>query len=345
MVKSFLKFSQGAGGSRPYVELVASDRGVIEKDLRDEGYTYADMDSSVPDAWWDAFLGHFVWDPTLPEKELKGAFVSHSRDFYGQMLNEYKQWSGRNRGKAPPAVGDERWAKWKEAWQHPDYVERARKNSQNRMKEKHPGSGPSKHYGGSKSSISLAKDIEKTEGRPAYAYEVFYKLHRKPDGSFSDPHSTQIDALYQSRLAKATASSNTPEDIDRDAIFYDVAKTRKGAFGTGLLGKALASKSSQSARSSASQSAMRSQLRDELLGEVSEQMETRVEEAVRSRVEDALQSRVDEAVRATQERMEADIRTRMEAEMKMRMDAEMERMRELVRQLAQPPPPADGHGH
>ncbi|KAL3623392.1 hypothetical protein CASFOL_032208 [Castilleja foliolosa] len=58
------------------------------------------------------------------------------------------------------------------------------------MKEKYPGSGPSKHHGGSKSAISHAKDIEKTEGRPAWAHEVFYKLHRKPDGSFFNPHSS-----------------------------------------------------------------------------------------------------------------------------------------------------------
>ncbi|KAL3615785.1 hypothetical protein CASFOL_040079 [Castilleja foliolosa] len=167
-----------------------------------------------------------------------------------------------------------------------------------------PGSGLSKHIGGSKSAISNAKDIEKSGGRPAYAHEVFYKLHRKPDGSFSDPHSSQIDALYQSRLTEATASNNTPEDIDRDAIFYDVAKTKKGDFGTGLLGKAVAPKcSSGSARPSASQNVMRSQLREELLGEMNEQMETRVEEAVRTRVEETVQSRVDEAVRATQQRM------------------------------------------
>ncbi|KAL3638215.1 hypothetical protein CASFOL_017586 [Castilleja foliolosa] len=204
----------------------------------------------------------------------------------------------------------------------PDYVERARKNAENRMKEKHPGSGPSKRIGGSKSAISHAKDIEKEFGRPALAHEVFYKLHKKPDGLFSDPYSSQIDSLYQSRLTEATASNNTQEDIYRDAIFYDVAKTKKGAFGAGLQGKTLASKcSSGSAGPSSSQNAMRSQLREELLGEMNEQMETRVEEAVRSRVE--------EAVRATQQSMEA------------RMEAEMEKMRELVRQLAQRPPPSD----
>ncbi|KAL3614475.1 hypothetical protein CASFOL_041561 [Castilleja foliolosa] len=43
--------------------------------------------------------------------------------------------------------------------------------------------------------------------------------------------------------------------------------------------------------------------------------------------------------------MEAEMRTKMDAEMRTRMDAEMEKMREIVRQLAEPPPPADGDGH
>ncbi|KAL3627685.1 hypothetical protein CASFOL_029048 [Castilleja foliolosa] len=170
---------------------------------------------------------------------------------------------------------------------------------------------------------------EKTEGRPAYAHEVFYKLHRKPDGSFSDPHSSQIDALYQSRLNEVTASNTPLEDIDRDAIYYDVAKTKKGVLGTGLLGTALASKCSSS--TDGPSSSQNARWREELLGEMNTQMAAKVEEAVRS-----TQQRVEAEMRA---RMEAEIRARMEAEMSARMDAEMEKMRELVRQLAHPPPP------
>ncbi|KAL3635525.1 hypothetical protein CASFOL_020072 [Castilleja foliolosa] len=207
-----------------------------------------------------------------------------------------------------------------------------------RLSEKHPGSGPSKHFGGSKSSISYAKDIEKTEGRPAYAHEVFYKLHRKPDGSFSDPHSSQIDALYQSRLNEVTASNTPPEDIDRDAIYYDVAKTKKGrVFGTGLLGTSLASKCSSS--TDGPSSSQNARWREELLGEMNTQMAEKVEEAVRStqqRVEAEMRERMEADIR---DRMEAEMSAKMEAEMRTRMDAEMEKMRELVRQLAHHPPP------
>ncbi|KAL3616039.1 hypothetical protein CASFOL_040333 [Castilleja foliolosa] len=196
----------------------------------------------------------------------------------------------------------------------------------------------SKHFGGSKSSISYAKDIEKTEGRPAYAHEVFYKLHRKPDGSFSDPHSSQIDALYQSRLNEVTASNTPPEDIDRDAIYYDVAKTKKGrVFGTGLLGTALASKCSSS--TDGPSSSQNARWREELLVEMNTQMAEKVEEAVRStqqRVEAEMRERMEADIRA---RMEAEMSAKMEAEMRTRMDAEMEKMRELVRQLAHHPPP------
>ncbi|KAL3654939.1 hypothetical protein CASFOL_000725 [Castilleja foliolosa] len=141
------------------------------------------------------------------------------------------EWSGRNKGKALNAVGEPMWAKWKEVWLDPDYVERARKNAENRMKEKHPGSGPSKHIGDSKSAISHAKVIEKAEGRPALTHEVFYTLHRKPDGSFSDPYFSQIDALYQSRLIEATTSNNTPDDIDRDVSFTMWLRRRRGLLG------------------------------------------------------------------------------------------------------------------
>ncbi|KAL3654679.1 hypothetical protein CASFOL_001414 [Castilleja foliolosa] len=225
--------SQGAGAGRPIVELVSKKRlhcdqhkfaawlrGVIEKDLNDEGYTYLAMDPSVPEAWWETFLGNFTWHPTLTESQLNGAFVSHSRDFYGHMLNEFKQWSDMNKGKALNAVGEPRWAKWKEAWLDPNYVERERKNAENRMKEMHPSRGPSKHIEGSKCAVSHAKDLRRigptrprTRGILKAAQEARWLI-------FSDPYSSQIDALYQFRLIEATTSNNTPENIDRDAIFY-----------------------------------------------------------------------------------------------------------------------------
>ncbi|KAL3633847.1 hypothetical protein CASFOL_022609 [Castilleja foliolosa] len=129
-----------------------------------------------------------------------------------------------------------------------------------------------------------------------------------------------------------------PEDIDRDAIYYDVAKTKKGrVFGTGLLGTVLASKCSSS--TDGPSSSQNARWREELLVEMNTQMAEKVEEAVRStqqRVEAEMRERMEADIRA---RMEAEMSAKMEAEMRTRMDAEMEKMRELVRQLAHHPPP------
>ncbi|KAL3627244.1 hypothetical protein CASFOL_028607 [Castilleja foliolosa] len=145
-------------------------------------------------------------------------------------------------------------------------------------------------------------------------------------------------ALYQSRLNEVTASNTPPEDIDRDAIYYDVAKTKKGrVFGTGLLGTALASKCSSS--TDGPSSSQNARWREELLVEMNTQMAEKVEEAVRStqqRVEAEMRERMEADIRA---RMEAEMSAKMEAEMRTRMDAEMEKMRELVRQLVHHPPP------
>ncbi|KAL3618999.1 hypothetical protein CASFOL_037227 [Castilleja foliolosa] len=138
-------------------------------------------------------------------------------------------------------------------------------------------------------------------------------------------------------VERSHSFEHPPEDIDRDAIYYDVAKTKKGVFGTGLLGKALASKCSSS--TDGPSSSQNARWREELLGEMNTQMAAKVEEAVRStqqRVEAEMRERMEADIRA---RMEAEMSARMEAEMKSRMDAEMEKMRELVRQLAHHPPP------
>ncbi|KAL3616507.1 hypothetical protein CASFOL_039897 [Castilleja foliolosa] len=67
------------------------------------------------------------------------------------------------------------------------------------------------------------------------------RLHSRSDGTFDSPYSSQLAADYDTRLTEATASSQDPSQIDPDDIFMSVAQTKKGAFGTGVLGKTVSS--------------------------------------------------------------------------------------------------------
>ncbi|KAL3619834.1 hypothetical protein CASFOL_034746 [Castilleja foliolosa] len=117
--------------------------------------------------------------------------------------------------------------------------------------------------------------------------------------------------VYKARLEEATASTPDPTSIDPDALFYDVAKTKNGAFGTGSFGSTVMSKISAGSSSSTSTQQQMEAMREEL-------------------------RELEEQRAADRERMERlDMERAADAEKVLKMQQEMDRMQEMIRQFVQ----------
>ncbi|KAL6546823.1 hypothetical protein OROMI_022544 [Orobanche minor] len=104
-----------------------------------------------------------------------------------------------------------------------------------------PGSGISKHRGGSKSVEILAQEMAAKEGIPAEKciYSSFKSIHTKTDGTFLTQKAGKINAQVMEIAAERG------QDADLSEIYLDVMGRRldkkKRMFGTGTLGLSLLS--------------------------------------------------------------------------------------------------------
>ncbi|KAL3619205.1 hypothetical protein CASFOL_036775 [Castilleja foliolosa] len=220
-------------------------RMIIEKELDAAGWTFKAVPDHIRDSWWTMFLNCCCWDvDRYKEVDMKMIFFKEMKDKYSKRLNDYKRIHVRT-GKRPTFIDENVWRAWETEWHKPENKAKSNQCSANRLSEPAgPGTGISKHIGGSKSAIDHSLDIEREKGRPATAYEIFIRMHRKPDGTFVDHKSISIADEFQKRLDEARALLQDPDDneVDENQIYLDVVGSKSGKFyGTGCFGKFVAS--------------------------------------------------------------------------------------------------------
>ncbi|KAF2296876.1 hypothetical protein GH714_010866 [Hevea brasiliensis] len=104
-------------------------------------------------------------------------------------------------------------------WSTPEWIAKSRLTAQNRRSETGgPGTGLSKHTGGSRSTVEHSQKMAQELHRDPNSWEVFKKLHKKKDGTFVDTRSQSINNQMEAMVAAATTdvTSNSQDDDSQE---------------------------------------------------------------------------------------------------------------------------------
>ncbi|KAH0655260.1 hypothetical protein KY285_030142 [Solanum tuberosum] len=107
------------------------------------------------------------------------------------------------------------------------------------------GTGPSKHTGGSRSTVEHTIKLAVELRRPPNSWDIFKKLHKRKDGSFVDAKSKCINDKMEVVLATAISSSSDDsqevQELDINHLYFDVVggEKKRRVHGLGSQGLAL----------------------------------------------------------------------------------------------------------
>ncbi|KAK9085273.1 hypothetical protein Sjap_025684 [Stephania japonica] len=105
-------------------------------------------------------LARNLWDDALPEDLVRAAYDSLRSTRYTALMHKLK----KNRVQ-PIYVTDEAWRRYLQYWESEDFQARSRQATQNRNTEvEGPGTGPSKHGGGSVSFATTQERLGERRG-------------------------------------------------------------------------------------------------------------------------------------------------------------------------------------
>ncbi|KAK9107413.1 hypothetical protein Syun_023424 [Stephania yunnanensis] len=141
----------------------------------------------------------------------------------------------------PNYVTDEAWKRYLEYWESKDFLARSRQAYINRNTEvEGPGTGASKHGGGSMSFVTTHERLTNTSETPPTVNELYLHLRTvNHDGvTFIDTRSERFYAKLQQRCQELT--QDTPDQpVDDVSMYYNVAgECPKGrVYGLGSLGR------------------------------------------------------------------------------------------------------------
>ncbi|KAK9144539.1 hypothetical protein Sjap_004442 [Stephania japonica] len=175
-------------------------------------------------------------DPTSPP-ELIGEMDSVKAPIYGvapcyslhpfdvcawKMTNTFKK------GECPIYVTEEAWRRYVEYWESDDFKARSKIASSNRRTEKGgPGTGMSKHTGGSIPFLVHEERLSKELGRDCTPLELYLHMHtKKHDGqTFIDARSERVNAEIQRMREEMSQSAEEAGDdphVDETDLYYKV---------------------------------------------------------------------------------------------------------------------------
>ncbi|KAK9107956.1 hypothetical protein Syun_023967 [Stephania yunnanensis] len=141
----------------------------------------------------------------------------------------------------PVYVTDEAWSRYLEYWESEDFLARSRQATANRNTEvEGPGTGPSKHGGGSISFATTHERLTDSSETSPTVNELYLHLHTaNHDGmTFLDTRSERFYERLQRRHQELTQA--TPDQsVDDEAVYLNVAgEDPKGrVYGLGSLGR------------------------------------------------------------------------------------------------------------
>ncbi|KAH6777723.1 hypothetical protein C2S51_009035 [Perilla frutescens var. frutescens] len=250
-------------------EKIASTCTTIFKRIENPtGFSWKLTPDNIKAKYFDEFRKYFAWPPEW-ETEVYQVWEAKARVRYSGWLNDMKK--KRNNGK-PPWINLETWNGLCSYWDTPEVIDRSTKARQNRMSEPDgPGTGISKHRGGSRPVRRLVEDMATQKGisHTQCVYETFRSIHVKKDGTYLTPKDAKID----DRVNDLVAQEGEGADINK--IFMRVSKEmqkvkRPRVYGMGSMGSSFISDGSSGSGSTASQFMSHEQC-DSRIGSLEEQ--------------------------------------------------------------------------
>ncbi|GFQ03080.1 hypothetical protein PHJA_002451800 [Phtheirospermum japonicum] len=205
-------------------------RKIIIKNIHKDGVNWKGVPDTHREEYFQTFKNHFRWDST-DEPAVWNAFMKQAAVRYRDIMTRFKNAPGC---KKPDCVSQEVWEKWLAYWSRPEVIAKSEKARRNRQSEKAgPGTGCSRHSGGSRSAYAHALALEKEKGRAPDAYECSMRIHKRKDGTFVDERARMISAAVEEQ-ARADRVAAGHDNIDMTQIYVQVVGVNKQClFGSG----------------------------------------------------------------------------------------------------------------
>ncbi|KAL3652705.1 hypothetical protein CASFOL_002386 [Castilleja foliolosa] len=196
---------------------------IIMENIHEDGVNWKKVPDTHKEIYFRAFKNHFRWNPT-DDSAVRNAFMKQSALRYADLLCRFKRDSANGR---PKCVSQAAWVKWLAFWSRPEVMEKSEKARRNRYTEKAgPGTGCSRHCGGSRSAHGHAAVLEKEIGRPPNAYECSLRFHKKKNGTFVDERARIVAADVEER-ARAAREAGGVDNVNMTQLYVDVVGVQK----------------------------------------------------------------------------------------------------------------------
>nr|GMD93593.1 ABC transporter B family member 11 [Ipomoea batatas] len=170
---------------------------IFMKMIHPNGYAWKNVPNEYKDLYFEEFKDESI------EAQVRKVFLAQACLRYADMLSKFK--TKRTSTGRPACVAEETWAIWEAYWDRPDVKEKSKQQRKNRMSEvEGPGTGCSKHTGGSRSTIDHYHKLRDELQKEPNLFECFKQMHKKNDGMFVDERSKRIAEEIQARHDAAT---------------------------------------------------------------------------------------------------------------------------------------------
>ncbi|GFQ06674.1 hypothetical protein PHJA_002811400 [Phtheirospermum japonicum] len=242
---------------------------IFKKDIHIDGVNWKAVPADHKKMYFQKFKDHFSWAPSVGPA-VCNAFMKQAALRYRDMITRFKYAPGNKRPKCvSPAI----WDKWLAYWSLPEVIAKSEKARKNRKSEKAgPGTGCSRHSGGSRSARAHALALEKEKGRAPDAYECSMRIHKRKDGTFVDERARLISASVEEH-ARAAREVGGDDAIDMTQIYREVvAVERQRFFGTGGFAEAFVDLNSIARPAPVDEEALRRQVGRELQPQFTQQL-------------------------------------------------------------------------
>ncbi|XP_021687563.2 uncharacterized protein LOC110669952 isoform X5 [Hevea brasiliensis] len=186
---------------------------IFREKLDEDGYCWKNVSKETKDFYWQEFQKCFMWDEVVSTL-VKTAWQRKAAERYRALMHKIRK--GKERSIH---LSDATWNKWNEAWSTPEFKTRCEQFSANRRSETGgPGSGISRHTGGSISHTRHNERMRSKLGREPLPHELFKETHtRKGTSEFIDARS---QAIYDRYLTLKEEMSQPQKELDETQLYY-----------------------------------------------------------------------------------------------------------------------------
>ncbi|KAL3635562.1 hypothetical protein CASFOL_020109 [Castilleja foliolosa] len=241
---------------------------IFKKDIHRDGVNWKAVPGHHKKKYFEMFKDHFSWAPSAGPAVCT-AFMKKAATRYRDMIARFKKGSPEK----PECVSDATWEKWLEFWSRPEVMEKSEKASRNRNSEKAgPGTGSSRHAGGSRSAYSHSLVLEQELGHPPDAFDCMLHMHTRKDGTIIDEQARIIAAAVEERAREAREAAGDG-DIDMTEIYCQVVPVvKQRLFGLGSKGADFVNAAREARPAPVDEVRLRQRVRQELRQQFTAQM-------------------------------------------------------------------------